>query len=300
MSGAAALHAHLATGVTTTCRAWGLTRTDGVRLGFTDHDRDLAFEGWTFRAGTGLTSGTLSRKTGLSVDNVEAMGALSDAAIREADIVAGRYDGAKIVCWLVNWEDVAQRVVVFSGSLGEITRSDGAFRADLRGLSEPLGAPQGRAYQRICGASLGDASCGVDMSAPGRSATVAVAEAFGDQRFRFSGVSGFAPDWFARGRFVVESGAASGLVGMIKADRTVAGGLREVTLWQGLRAEVVPGDAVRLQAGCDKRLSTCRDKFANTLNFQGFPFIPGDDWLTTYPKRSGRNDGGRLEPPVQP
>ena len=297
---AAALQAHLATGVTTTCRAWGLTRRDGMRLGFTDHDRDLGFEGWTFRAGTGLTSGALSRTSGLSVDNVEAMGALSDAALREEDIAAGRYDGARIDCWLVNWEDVAQRVVVFSGRLGEITRSDGAFRADLRGLSEPLGAPQGRAYQRVCGASLGDAACRVDMSEPGKFAMVTVTEAFGDQRFRFAGLSGFPRDWFARGRFEVLSGDASGLVGMIKADRTVAGGLRELTLWQGLRSAVASGDLVRIEVGCDKRLSTCRDKFANTLNFQGFPFIPGDDWLTTYPKRSGRNDGGRLAPPVQP
>ena len=125
-------------------------------------------------------------------------------------------------------------------------------------------------------------------------------EAFGDQRFRFAGLSGFPRDWFARGRFEVQSGEAAGLVGMIKADRTVAGGLRELTLWQGLRSAAAPGDLVRIEVGCDKRLSTCREKFANTLNFQGFPFIPGDDWLTTYPKRSGRNDGGRLAPPVQP
>ncbi len=300
MSGAETLHAHLATGATTICRAWGLTRADGVRLGFTDHDRDLSFEEWSFRAGTGLTSGMLSQTSGLSVDNVEAMGALGDAAIREEDLVAGRYDGARIICWLVNWENVAQRVVLFSGYLGEITRSDGAFRADLRGLSEPLGAPRGRVYQRICSASLGDAACGVDMTAPDRVATVAVVEVFGTERFRFSGLSQYAPDWFARGRFVVESGAASGLVGMVKEDRDLGGGLREVTLWQGLRAEIAPGDEVRLEAGCDKRLSTCRDKFANTINFQGFPYIPGDDWMATYPRRAGRNDGGRLEPPVQP
>lgn len=299
MSGRAALLEHLRSGVTTTCRAWGLTRADGVRMGFTDHDRDLGFEGWTFRAGTGMTSGALSRTTGLSVDNVEAAGALSDAAITEGDIAAGRYDGAAITCWLVNWQDVTQRMVLFAGSIGEITRSGGAFRADLRGLSEELNQPRGRVYQRVCGAVLGDAACRVDLGAPGRFLDLAVQDALGGQRFRFAGIGGLPDDWFARGRMRVTSGAGAGLVGLVKADRQV-GALREVTLWQGLRAEIAAGDGVRLEVGCDKRLSTCRDKFGNGVNFQGFPFIPGEDWLTVYPRRSARNDGGRLEPPVQP
>jgi uncharacterized phage protein (TIGR02218 family) len=51
---------------------------------------------------------------------------------------------------------------------------------------------------------------------------------------------------------------------------------------------------VRLEAGCDKRQATCRFKFNNIENFQGFPYIPGDDWLVSYPTRGGQNDGGSL------
>ena len=43
-----ALQAHLATCATTVCRAWAVTRNDGVVLGFTDHDAPLAFEGIGF------------------------------------------------------------------------------------------------------------------------------------------------------------------------------------------------------------------------------------------------------------
>ncbi len=43
---------------------------------------------------------------------------------------------------------------------------------------------------------------------------------------------------------------------------------------------------------CDKRWTTCRAKFANGANFQGFPDIPGDDFLTATPVQGGRNDGG--------
>ena len=131
----AGLKAHLATGVTTVARAWAVTRADGLRLGFTDHDRDLEFDGLVFRADSGLSALAVEQATGLAVDNTEALGALSAAAITEADIDAGRYDGAEVMAWLVNWAEVAQRHVVFRGSIGEIERRGGAFKAELRGLT---------------------------------------------------------------------------------------------------------------------------------------------------------------------
>lgn len=45
-------------------------------------------------------------------------------------------------------------------------------------------------------------------------------------------------------------------------------------------------------AACDKRWATCRATFGNGANFQGFPDIPGDDFLTAVPAQGGRNDGG--------
>jgi uncharacterized phage protein (TIGR02218 family) len=82
-------------------------------------------------------------------------------------------------------------------------------------------------------------------------------------------------------------------VGLVKADRVIGVG-REIELWEEVRAAVRPGDAVRMEAGCDKRAETCRGKFANFLNFRGFPHVPGEDWQMAYPKRAGRNDGGSL------
>lgn len=43
---------------------------------------------------------------------------------------------------------------------------------------------------------------------------------------------------------------------------------------------------------CDKRWKTCVGVFENRFNFQGFPDIPGDDFLTAYPATGGRHDGG--------
>ena len=40
---------------------------------------------------------------------------------------------------------------------------------------------------------------------------------------------------------------------------------------------------VRLTEGCDKQLSTCRDRFANAVNFRGEAHLPGNDLMTRYP-----------------
>jgi len=292
MSGAdEGLLAHLQTGASEVARCWRVTRADGVTHGFTDHDVPLAFEGTTFKADTGLSAAALSQTTGLSVDNTEAVGALSDAAITEEDILAGRFDGAVVEAWLVNWSAPENRALQFKGSFGELERQGGAFQVELRGLAEPMNRPEGRVYQRPCSAILGDAACGFDLAVPGYAHDGAVSRIEEDRVLVFDGLDEFSPRWFERGRLTVLSGAAEGLIGVIKNDR-FAGGERRVELWEELRAEIAAGDRVRLEAGCDKRLETCRLKFSNLLNFQGFPDIPGDDWVMAYPGRGSTPTGG--------
>ncbi|MFY0312355.1 DUF2163 domain-containing protein [Leisingera sp. D0M16] len=285
------LRAHLQSGITTLCRCWALERRDGAVLGFTDHDCVLSFDGLEFQPGSGLTARAVQQATGLSVDNTEALGVLRDAAVREEDIEAGRFDGAEVRCWLVNWQDVSMRWLQFRGSIGEIRRAGGAFEAELRGLTEALNRPQGRIYQKPCTAVLGDGACGFDLSTPGYAVELAAGQVERNEAFRWDSLPGFEPDWFTNGRLTVLNGAAEGLWAAVKADQTKADG-RKIVLWEPIRAAVQPGDMLRLEAGCDKRMGTCRLKFNNLLNFQGFPDIPGEDWVMAVPRQSGVNTGG--------
>lgn len=292
MPGVDALQTHLASGSTTVARAWAVTRTDGVRFGFTDHDRDLTFDGLVFRADTGLSARALQQATGLSVDNTEAMGALSDVSIREADIAAGRFDDAEVTAWLVNWADVSARRIIFRGHIGEIRRGAGAFHAELRGLTETLNRPVGRAYQKPCPAILGDAECRVDLSRPGYRFEGAASSVTDNRVFDLGSLPMYALGWFARGRLRVLDGEAAGLSAAIKRDGLDATGARVIEISPPLRATVRAGDRVVIDAGCDKRLETCRLKFANALNFRGFPDLPEEDWMVVQPAHAKRLGGG--------
>lgn len=287
------LQAHLGSGATTVCRCWAVVRRDGQVLGFTDHDSDIGFEGIAFKANSGMTARALSQTSGLSVDNTEALGALSDASVTEADILAGRFDGAVVRSWLVNWQSPEDRALQFSGTFGEVSRSGGAFEAELRGLTEALNQPQGAIYQRPCTAILGDKKCKFDLNTDGYVSNLSVETVVEARVFTFDGQDEFEPRWFEAGVLEVRSGPAKGLTGVIKNDR-YADGVRRVELWESLRAVVNVGDQLKLTAGCDKRAETCRVKFSNFNNFRGFPHIPGEDWLISYPVKDGPNDGGSL------
>lgn len=294
------LQAHLATGATTIARAWAITRRDGVVLGFTDHDRALTFDSITFAADAGLSAQALEQLTGLAVDNSEAAGALSDAGLTEEDIIAGRYDSADLRIWQVNWTDPSQRALIFRGTLGEITRAGGAFRVELRGLSEALNQSGGRVFHAACSAVLGDIGCQFDLLTPGYAFQMPLGAAE-DARLIFAAQDvtlNMAQGWLSHGRARVLTGAGAGLIAMIRDARIVPAtpttdARFHVNLWEGFRAQLVVGDLIRLEAGCDKSAATCREKFNNFINFRGFPHIPGENWMGTYPKLGQPNTGGR-------
>jgi len=55
------------------------------------------------------------------------------------------------------------------------------------------------------------------------------------------------------------------------------------TLAEGPPFAVEAGTGVEVRQGCDKRFSTCCTRFANAVNFQGEPHVPGNDLLMQYP-----------------
>jgi len=209
------IEAALSSGVSCLCQCWTVTRSDGARFGFTDHDNDLDWQGLVCRAGTGFGIAEHSSETGLAPDQAAVIGALDDAVLRAEDLEAGLWSGARVESWQVDWSaDAPSGVKIAQGELGEIRVVDGRFEAELLGLSHRLSRVSGRVFARRCDAELGDARCGVDAG---------------------------------HGAFAL---------------------------------------------GCDKGFSACRDRFANTLNFRGFPHMVGNDVLQASPASEPVRDGG--------
>src|SRR3546814_7472201 len=86
--------ARLAAETTTLAFCWRVSRFDGVTLGFTSHDRDLDIDGLVYRSAPGIAPSAIHLSGGLQTDSMDISGALSADAITEADLTAGRSDGA--------------------------------------------------------------------------------------------------------------------------------------------------------------------------------------------------------------
>jgi uncharacterized phage protein (TIGR02218 family) len=254
-----------------------------LQLGFTDHDRDIVFDGTTFEAAAGLTMSDIQDGVGLAVSNLEVTSALQSATLDEADLAAGIYDDAQIEIFRVNWQSPDQRVLMRSGSLGQVKRAGGAFTAEVRGLAHYMQQPKGRLYQYTCDADLGDKRCGIDLTGAAYQGAGAIAAVLSARRFTVTGLGNFANAWFTRGLLAFASGAAAGQAIEVRS-HTVAGGVVTIELWAAARLPLAAGQTFSVRAGCDKHPDTCVDKFANIDNFRGFPLMPGNDFVTSYVK----------------
>ena len=276
-------------GSTTLCRCWRLTRRDGAALGFTDHDRDLAFGGTAFAARSGLEAADATAELGFAVGGGEVSGALTSDAIAEADVAAGGYDAATVETWLVDWASPDRRRLTGQGTIGEVRREDGAFVAEIRGLMHRLDERRGRVFSATCDADLGDARCGIDLSRPAWRTEGTVAATDGGHGIAATGLDAHPAGRLSGGRLTWSTGANAGLAADVRVHR--AG---EVSLWSAPARPIAVGDAFALTAGCDKRFATCRNVFANTASFRGFPHMPGNDFLMRGPTGTDPLDGGSL------
>lgn len=280
--------ARLAASDTTLCVCWRFTRTDGAVFGATDHDALLMVDGVEYRPSAGLDHAMFDSSSGLAPGRALAKGALSLEFLSEADLDAGAWNGARVDVWRVDWRAVEHRLLIWSGRLSEVSRRGEAFAAELVSLKADLERPIGRVYHRNCDADVGDARCGKDLSLVGFHADGVVTETSGARSFSAAGLDSFDPGWFAGGALVWASGGNAGASVRVRRHEG-----NDIGLVAAARAIIEPGDTFRVFAGCNKSFSMCDAKFANRINFRGFPHMPGPDALLAGPASNRANTGGK-------
>lgn len=264
-------HYAAAQGVTTLARCWKCTRSDAAVFGFTNHDVDIVFGGVTYLAASGFTQSAIEGKLDLSVANLEVSGVLDSSCITEADLLAGKWDNAQVEIFEVNYADLTMgRMMLPGGRIGNVSTGRVAFTAELRGLGQALQQPVGEVYAAACTARLGDARCGIALE--GYRVTGAVTTATSWRVFADSSRIEV-DDYFGSGVVTWLTGANAGLSMEIAA--YVA---KVFTLHLAMPYAVALGDTYSVVPGCRKRRTEdCRDKFANVVNFRGFPDVPLND-----------------------
>jgi len=262
--------------LTSVALCWRLDRRDGVAMGFTSHDRDLAIGGLDYRAAPGMLPSAISLSDGFDVDTLDVSGALTNDAITAHDLAAGRWDGAQVRLFAVDWtQPGAGSLALARGELGDVGLRDGAFTAELRGPTALLEQPAIEFTSPECRAELGDRRCRVDLA--GRTRIVRLIEVVDAATIRVNAAEP-SVNAYGYGRLRWIGGANSGLASAILTSDG-----DEISLREPPPFAIAGDELVELIEGCDKAFETCRARFGNGDNFRGEPHLPGNDLLTRYP-----------------
>lgn len=252
---------------------WRIYRRDGVTLGFTSHDRNLRFDGVLHRAAPGMLPSAIRRTADLGPDSAEIRGALAHDSISTEDLAVGRFDGAKVQIGAVDWQQL-DRVVLYNGSLGGISQDGGTFSAELRSSKAELETDTVPRTSPTCRAQFCGPGCGLSAV---RFSTVAKVTAIDRDGGRVT-FAGLDHSNYAAGHLRWLDGSWSGLRTEIIAADTAS-----VTIGTAIGDVVGLGTRAILLEGCDHTVATCKSRFSNAANFQGEPYLPGNDHLARYP-----------------
>jgi uncharacterized phage protein (TIGR02218 family) len=255
---------------------WQIVRADGIALGFTTHDNPLLIDGLRYESAPGMAPSAVINTDSVEIDTMEVAGALTADAITQADLAAGRFDGANVRLFMVEWQNpTAGRQLLAAGKLGAVqtgSGSDLSFSATLQGATTALAQLHIETFSPECRAELGDWRCRVAMR--GRTIRSWVASVDADQIMVDAIDAGSASDYLA-GAIRVLEGPMAGL-----DRRVVAVSGASLSLDEPLA--ITTGTLVEVRQGCDKQFSTCVSRFENALNFRGEPHVPGGDVLTRF------------------
>ena len=286
---------HIAGTITTLAFCWTITRKDGATFGFTDHDMPLTINAIIHDPQTGLTATAAESELGLSISTMDVEGALRSDKISEADLKKGLFDNAQVETFLVDWTNPASFALIRKSRIGRIEITGNSFRAELQSLTQALDQRKGRLVRRSCDAQLGDNRCKKLISGGAYVGAGVVSGVVGTSDFTVSGLSSFAARWFEHGELTWLTGLNAGQISQI-AIHEKSGAVDHLSVWLSLSETVAIGDSFTIKAGCDKAFSTCKAKFSNQLNFQGFPHLPGNDAVYSYVDGTGIFDGAALVP----
>lgn len=261
---------HFGQECTSIATLWKITRTDGTVLGFTNHDKDINYDSVVYESSTGFTPSDVDLRSDFSISSQEIESVLDSSFISESDLLAGLYDYAEVIVMMINYESIADGVVIINkGWTGQIQVKDGLFISEIRGLSQKINQNIGELYSPSCRAILGDSRCGVSLASFTISDTV---DSVTSSQVFYSSSLTQDPGYFTGGEVQWTSGNNNGLKMEIKdfLDGTV-------TLALAMPNSITSSDSFDIIAGCDKDSLTCKNKFSNLVNFRGEPNVPGQD-----------------------
>lgn len=257
---------------------------NGTSFGYTNHDRPLTIDSFTYQPGAGLSRVKLTATANAEVSNQDVESSWT-VDINEQDALNGLYDEAVVIFSWVSWEHPEYgSLEIFRGNIANLSWTDVGFRAEIHNAVRRLNNPIGSIVTPYCRHQLGDTNdtnkatpggCNVNLAS--YTFTGSVSSILTDRRkFVFTGLASAQADgYFSTGVLTFTSGLNNNRIVDVKV-HTVDSYGSQVEFYTPTSYVISPGDTFSVVAGCDRSNTTCKDKFNNVVNFGGFPHLSVD------------------------
>jgi uncharacterized phage protein (TIGR02218 family) len=263
-----------------------ITRRDGLIIRYTDSVKDLTIAGNLYSARPGFRTSALVIANDGSIPTFDlVLPCRDDFDVKPKEVLRGLWGGATVALDYCDLSTPSAGLMpVFEGMLGTAAQPEGgAVLFEVHGRLDLARTIFVESYGPTCRADLGDSRCKWPLLANGTEGTV---EALAGRSVTVA-LSNYPPDGYFDGGVIKWTGGDN--AGFAQEVRQWLVGPRRLSFWVTPRFTPKVGDAFTVYPGCNKLLSTCRDKFNNVANFQGEPYLPGSDMkltFTTYRKET--------------
>lgn len=247
--------------------------TNGTTIRVTRYPLDLVMSnGQVYQSGSGFDFTGYESAAGFSPSAIDLEGILGFAGVTREAVATGVFDNARAYLFATSFlAPVEDYEPITASLLGKAALTDDGYRIEEMGLADALNQSVGRTYSAACDKTFGGqefAGCKVALGPITVTGTLTAVAS--DQQFTDASRTE-AADYFAYGTIRFTSGANAGLK-PLEIRQHMAGGV--IQTFEPFYYVPVVGDAYEMIPGCRKRLSDCKDKWNNVVNFGGFPYAP--------------------------
>lgn len=249
---------------------------DGRILAFTTHTSDVFFkeERDVIYKTNGFVSTAISQQSTLAVSNLNINLMIDEVNIKREDLEKNNFNDAEVKVFEFNFllkpYSLEQTDIMLEGNFGEVKRSQTKFDVEFLSKTNFLMQTFTTKVKATCSNNFGDTNCKKDLASFTKTATITKINKQNSFEISISEADGYFEDGTVENLRTKE---------ILKVKNFYSSNNLIITNLD-FAERLLIGDNLRLVKGCKKRLEDCI-AYLNTDNFNGFPKLPGNDYLAS-------------------
>jgi uncharacterized phage protein (TIGR02218 family) len=252
-------------------RCFKIKSKDGDIIAFSEHHSPLELEGIVYRSSCSSEENSESRAfSDMTGSSCGIVAIFDGAAIEKDEVFLGKFDGAVVNIFMVNYNHLEYGSInIISGFIDSLEISGEKIYFNIAGIMSILEKTVGDVYSPLCRAKFCDKKCSLaiqNYTFYGAIATVASDTEFHSED---NAIKSKNRDYFKYGFISFESGKNTGVSIEVKQSY-----LGDIVLNMSPPRVMEVGNQFKLVSGCDKKFSSCIERFENAINFRGEPNLP--------------------------